>query len=269
MLQLAGSLAKLTHWSPHKVSPFPHAVGAAPSMVIGASKGMSAETSTGALSDARTLVDLAHEHDCLTIVDAVTSLGGVPLDVDEWGIDALYSGSQKCLSCAPGLAPITFNERAMKVVTGRKRKVQSWFMDLTLVTQYWGGERQRTYHHTAPVNALYGLHEALVLLQEEGLETSWRRHMSNHKRLVDGVESLGLQLSVPEPERIPHLNAVSIPVGADDAAVRSKLLNEFNLEIGAGLGPLAGKIWRIGLMGHSSRAKNVIYCVNALRELLA
>lgn len=227
-----------------------------------------AETSTGALSDAKALVRLAHDHDCLTIVDAVTSLGGVPLKVDEWGIDALYSGSQKCLSCAPGLSPITFNERAMKVVKDRKTRVQSWFMDLNLVTRYWGGEQSRTYHHTAPVNALYGLHEALVLLQEEGLETSWARHLSNHHKLVEGVRTLGLDLRVPDAERIPQLNAVSIPDGVDDGAVRSRLLNEHGLEIGAGLGPLAGQIWRIGLMGHSSRDENIVCCIDALRDVL-
>jgi len=229
-----------------------------------------AETSTGALSDAKALVDLAHAHDCLVIVDAVTSLGGVPLEVDAWDIDAVYSGSQKCLSCTPGLAPISFNERAMNVVRNRSTKVQSWFLDLNLVTAYWGdaGGGKRSYHHTAPINALYGFHEALVLLAEEGLENSWERHRNNHDRLRAGLESLGLELFVRPEQRMPQLNAVTIPEGANDAAVRKKLLDEFNLEIGAGLGPMAGKIWRIGLMGYSSNPKNVSYCLSSLAAVL-
>ena len=228
-----------------------------------------AETSTGALSDVETLVRIAHEHDCLTIVDTVTSLGGVALRVDAWGIDAAYSGSQKCLSCTPGLSPITFNERAMEVVRGRKTPVQSWFLDLNLVTAYWGGEGKRAYHHTAPINALYGLHEALVILGEEGIESAWQRHQHNHERLRSGLEALGLSYRVPESERIPHLNAVNIPDGVDDAAVRSRLLDEFGLEIGAGLGPLAGQIWRIGLMGYSSRPENIEHCTKSLEAVLS
>jgi alanine-glyoxylate transaminase/serine-glyoxylate transaminase/serine-pyruvate transaminase len=228
-----------------------------------------AETSTGALSDARVLVDLAHRYDCLAVVDAVTSLGGVELDVDGWEIDAVYSGSQKCLSCTPGLAPISFNDRAMDVVRGRKTKVQSWFLDLGLVTAYWSGGGRRSYHHTAPINALYGLHEALVMLREEGLAEAWKRHRANHEKLREGLETLGLELFVEPRWRIPQLNAVSIPDGVDDAGVRARLLDEFDLEIGAGLGPLAGKIWRIGLMGHSSRPKNIAYCIGALRQALA
>jgi len=228
-----------------------------------------AETSTGALSDAKTLIDLAHENDCLTIVDTVTSLGGTPVKVDEWDADAVYSGSQKCLSCAPGLSPITFNERAMTIVRNRSSKIPSWFMDLNLVMTYWGSHTKRAYHHTAPVNALYGLHEALLILEEEGLENAWARHLDNHHRLHAGLESIGLGFVVPEKERIPQLNAVAIPEGVDDAEVRSRLLGEFGLEIGAGLGPLAGKIWRIGLMGHSSNKRNVDYCVEILGALLA
>ena len=230
-----------------------------------------AETSTGALSDAKTLVELAHAHDCLVIVDAVTSLGGVPLEVDAWDIDAVYSGSQKCLSCTPGLAPISFNERAMNTVHNRKTKMQSWFLDLNLVTAYWGdagGGGKRSYHHTAPINALYGFHEALVLLAEEGLENSWERHRSNHDKLLVGLESLGLELFVRPEQRMPQLNAVTIPEGANDAAVRKELLDEFNLEIGAGLGPMAGKIWRIGLMGYSSNPKNISYCLSSLAAVL-
>ena len=227
-----------------------------------------AETSTGVRSDVQRLVSLAHDFDCLTIVDTVTSLGGIPIEVDGWNIDAVYSGSQKCLSCTPGLSPISFSSRAMDVVKNRKTKVQSWFLDLNLVTSYWGGGSKRAYHHTAPINALYGFHEALVLLREEGVENAWQRHRDNHLELRKGIEALGLSLLVNEEDRLPQLNAVNIPAGVDDATVRSRLLNEFGLEIGGGLGPLAGKIWRIGLMGYSSRKKNVLYCLSALREVL-
>jgi alanine-glyoxylate transaminase/serine-glyoxylate transaminase/serine-pyruvate transaminase len=226
-----------------------------------------AETSTGVASDCRALVDVARAHDCLTIVDAVTALGGLPLHVDQWGIDAVYSGSQKCLSCTPGLSPISFNDRAMAVVRDRKTTVQSWFLDLNLVAAYWGGGK-RAYHHTAPINALYGMHEALVMLAEEGLEQAWDRHRNNHEVLKKELESLGLSYRVPEPERIPHLNAINVPEGVDEAAVRTTLLNDFNLEIGAGLGPLAGQIWRIGLMGYSSRQENIDLCVRALGAAL-
>ena len=227
-----------------------------------------AETSTGALSDAQTLARVAHDRGCLTIVDAVTSLGGSPVKVDEWQLDAVYSGSQKCLSCTPGLAPISFNDRAMEVVKNRSTKVQSWFMDLNLVLGYWGSHEKRAYHHTAPINGLYGLHEALLILWEEGIENAWNRHLENHHKLRGGLDRLGLGLLVPENERIPHLNAVKIPGGVDDAEVRGRMLNEFGLEIGAGLGPLSGKIWRIGLMGYSSRTRNIVFCLNALNELL-
>jgi alanine-glyoxylate transaminase/serine-glyoxylate transaminase/serine-pyruvate transaminase len=227
-----------------------------------------AETSTGAQSDVATLVKLAHGHDCLTIVDTVTSLGGTPVKVDEWGIDAIYSGSQKCLSCTPGLSPVSFNERALDKVRNRRTKVQSWFMDLNLVMGYWGGGAKRAYHHTAPINALYALHEALLILQEEGLENAWARHRKHHLALRAGLEALGLQFIVKEADRLPQLNAVTIPAGVDDAVVRSRLLNEYNLEIGAGLGALAGKVWRIGLMGHASRAENVLLCVGALESVL-
>lgn len=226
-----------------------------------------AETSTGAQSDAKTLVDIARRHSCLTIVDAVTSLGGTPLKVDEWHIDAIYSGTQKCLSCTPGLSPVSFSERAVEKIKTRKTKVQSWFMDLNLVMGYWGSGK-RAYHHTAPINALYGLHEALVLLQEEGLENAWARHARNHHMLKAGIEAMGLRFVVKESERLPQLNSVYIPDGVDDAAVRQRLLNDYNLEIGAGLGVLAGKIWRIGLMGHTSHPDNIVYCLNALEEVL-
>jgi len=227
-----------------------------------------AETSTGAQSDAATLCKLARDADCLSIVDTVTSLGGSPLKVDEWGADAVYSGTQKCLSCVPGLSPVTFNERALEVVKNRTTPVQSWFMDLNLVMGYWGSGGQRAYHHTAPVNSLYALHESLRILQQEGLENAWDRHEKNHQALKAGLEAMGIGFVVKEGDRLPQLNAVWIPQGVDDAAVRKQLLSDFNLEIGAGLGALAGKVWRIGLMGHASSAENVIFCLSALEAVL-
>ncbi len=227
-----------------------------------------AETSTGAQSDVATLVELAHQHDCLTIVDAVTSLGGTPVKVDEWNIDAIYSGTQKCLSCTPGIAPVSFSDKALDKVRNRKTKVQSWFMDLNLVMGYWGEGAKRAYHHTAPINALYALHEALIMLKNEGLENAWERHRTNHLALRAGLEAMGLEFVVNQNDRLPQLNAVTIPAGVDDADVRNRLLNEYNLEIGAGLGALAGKVWRIGLMGHSSRRENILLCVGALESIL-
>ncbi|KAA6183429.1 alanine--glyoxylate aminotransferase family protein [Thiohalocapsa marina] len=231
-----------------------------------------AETSTGASSDTRTLAEIARRYGCLTIVDAVTALAGSPLLVDDWGIDAVYSGSQKCLSCTPGLAPVSFSERALAKVTARATPVRSWFLDLNLVLGYWGGgtpgQTKRSYHHTAPVNALYALHESLVMLAEEGIEQSWARHQAHHLALRAGLEAMGLELVVPEAERLPQLNAVSIPAGIDDATVRARLLNEYNLEIGAGLGALAGKVWRIGLMGWSCRRENIVLCIGALGSVL-
>ncbi|MFN2309419.1 MAG: alanine--glyoxylate aminotransferase family protein [Gammaproteobacteria bacterium] len=227
-----------------------------------------AETSTGAQSDAETLAALARRHDCLTIVDAVTSLGGTPLQVDAWGLDAVYSGTQKCLSCVPGLSPVTFSERALARVKARKTRVQSWFLDLTLVLGYWAGDGKRTYHHTAPVNALYGLHEALLILQEEGVENAWARHRRHHEALRAGIEAMGLRFVVEPAARLPQLNAISVPGGVDEAAVRARLLNEYSLEIGAGLGAMAGKIWRIGLMGHAASQRNVLCCLGALDAVL-
>ena len=228
-----------------------------------------AETSTGAISDAKTLTELAHQHDCLVIADTVTSLAGSPLMVSDWDLDATYSGTQKCLSCVPGLSPVSFSQRAVDVITSRKSKVQSWFLDLNLVLGYWGSGAKRAYHHTAPVNTLYGLHEALVILQEEGIENSWARHQKNHDALRSGLEAMGLSFVVPKGQRLPQLNAVSIPDGVDEAAVRSVLLNEYNLEIGAGLGAMAGKIWRIGLMGFASNQTNVLFCLGALDAVLS
>lgn len=228
-----------------------------------------AETSTGACSDARLLTSLAHDHGALSLVDSVTGLGGVELDVDGWGIDAIYSGTQKCLSCPPGLSPVSFGERAVEVITKRKTKVQSWFLDMGLVMAYWAGDGARTYHHTAPVNSMYGLHEALVLLKEEGLENSWARHAFHHKALAAGVEAMGLEFVVRKEARLPQLNSVTVPAGVKEAEVRARLLNEYNLEIGAGLGALAGKVWRIGLMGESARKTNVLLCLGALDAILS
>ncbi len=227
-----------------------------------------AETSTGAQSDAKTLCEIAHQHDCITIVDTVTSLAGSELRVDEWGIDAIYSGTQKCLSAMPGISPVSFSERAIHKLTNRKTPVPSWFLDLNLVMGYWGKGAKRAYHHTAPVNTLYGLHESLVMLMEEGLENAWQRHWDNHLYLKAGLDKLGMGLVVKEGDRLPQLNTVWIPEGVDDAAVRTRLLNEYNLEIGAGLGDLAGKVWRIGLMGQSSKKENIILCLSVLDEVL-
>jgi len=231
-----------------------------------------AETSTGALTDVRAMCEVAHRYDCLTIVDAVTSLGGSPLKVDDWGVDIVYSGTQKCLSCTPGLSPISFNDAALDIVKNRKTTVQSWFLDLNLVMGYWGASgsvgAKRAYHHTAPVNALYALHESLLLLKEEGLEHAWLRHKQHHYALKEGLEALGLDFVVPVSERLPQLNAVRIPEGVDDAAVRSLLLQDYQLEIGAGLGVMAGKVWRIGLMGYACRKENVFKCLAALDDVL-
>lgn len=228
-----------------------------------------AETATGARSDVKTLTEIAHKHDALVIVDAVTSLGGIELHVDDWGIDAIYSGSQKCLSCTPGLSPVSFGPRATEAIKARKTKIQSWFLDQTLVMGYWAqAGAKRAYHHTAPINALYALHEALVLLQDEGLENAWTRHEHNHQALKAGLEAMGLVLPVDPACRLPQLNVVAIPEGIDDGAVRTALLTEYSLEIGAGLGAGAGKVWRIGLMGHASSKKNVILCLTALDSVL-
>jgi len=227
-----------------------------------------AETSTGARSDAQALCELARGYDCLSIVDAVTSLGGIPLEVDAWGADAVYSGSQKCLSCPPGISPVTISTRAVDTIRKRNAPVQSWFLDLGLVMAYWGGEGARVYHHTAPVNALYGLHEALVMLEEEGVENSWARHAREHAALRAGVEAIGLRFFVDEDARLPQLNSIVVPEGVVEADVRRALLNEFDLEIGAGLGALAGKVWRIGLMGQSACRRNVLYFLSAMEAVL-
>ena len=225
-----------------------------------------AETSTGAVSDAAALCRLAREHGCLSVMDAVTSWAGMPLMVDQWGVDAVYSGTQKCLSCVPGLSPISFSPRAQERILSRATAVQSWFLDMQLVMGYWQAGEQRVYHHTAPINALYALHESLVMLHEEGLEQAWARHQTQHERLRDGLEAAGFEFAVAPAHRLPMLNAVRIPEGVDDLAVRQRLLQEHGLEIGAGLGPMKGKIWRIGLMGASCRADYVDLCVELLRK---
>lgn len=227
-----------------------------------------AETSTGARSDVATLCALARHYGCLSIVDAVTSLGGIPLQVDEWGVDIVYSGSQKCLSCIPGLSPVSFSESAADRIRNRRSKVQSWFLDMNLVMGYWGTGAKRAYHHTAPINPLYALHEALLMLRQEGLENAWARHALHHRALAAGLEAMGMTFLVDEPYRLPQLNAVRIPDGVNDAAVRDILLQDYNLEIGAGLGEFAGKVWRIGLMGYACRKENVLVCLSALEAVI-
>jgi alanine-glyoxylate transaminase / serine-glyoxylate transaminase / serine-pyruvate transaminase len=227
-----------------------------------------AETSTGAQSDAKTLAEIARRYDALTIMDAVTSLCGTPVMIDDWGIDAVYSATQKCLSCTPGLSPVSFSERFIEHVKARKDRIQSWFMDLNLVLNYWGATN-RTYHHTAPTNALFALHESLLLIKEEGLENCWARHRHHHSALKAGLEALGLRYLVQEGARLPQMNAVYVPDGVNEAQVRKILLDEFKLEIGAGLGPLAGKIWRFGLMGYSCKAENVMLSLSALGNVLS
>jgi alanine-glyoxylate transaminase/serine-glyoxylate transaminase/serine-pyruvate transaminase len=228
-----------------------------------------AETSTGVRSDAATLCGLARKYGALSIVDCVTSLGGITVDAAAWDADVVYSGTQKCLSAPPGLSPIALSKRAQAAISGRKEKVRNWLCDFNLLMSYWGGEGGRTYHHTAPINALYGLHEALVVLFEEGQQASIVRHARTHESLVAGLEAAGLKLLVDEAHRLPQLNAVLVPEGVDEAAVRAHVLKSWDLELGAGLGPLKGKIWRIGLMGASATPWHVRLCLTALCEALA
>ena len=228
-----------------------------------------AETSTGVRSDAAALCALARDHGALTIVDTVTSLGGIPVEVDGWGADAVYSGTQKCISAPPGLSPVTFSARAVDAVKARKKKVQSWFLDLTLVLSYWGGKDARSYHHTAPVNAIYGFNEALRMLQEEGLEQSFRRHAHYYQGLRAGLEALGFRFLVDENSRLPQLSTVFLPEGLEDAKTRRYLLDEFGIEVGGGLGQFAGKLWRIGLMGQSASRRNVLTLLTGIEAALA
>jgi alanine-glyoxylate transaminase/serine-glyoxylate transaminase/serine-pyruvate transaminase len=226
-----------------------------------------AETSTGAWQPLEEIGRLVRGADTLFVVDTVTSLGGCPVRVDDWSIDAAYSGTQKCLSCPPGLAPLTFGPRAVAALHRRRTKVQSWYLDLTMIERYWGDER--VYHHTAPVSMNYALLEALRLVEEEGLEARWARHERHHHALKAGLAAMGLGLAAQEGHQLWTLNSVEIPAGVDDAAVRKALLEEFGLEIGGGLGPLKGKVWRIGLMGESCTEANVLLALSALERVLA
>jgi alanine-glyoxylate transaminase/serine-glyoxylate transaminase/serine-pyruvate transaminase len=227
-----------------------------------------AETSTGVKNPVPEIGALLKDSETLYLVDVVTSLGGMEIQMDAWGIDALYSGTQKCLSCPPGLAPLSFSDKAVAALERRKTKVPNWYLDLTLIMQYWKGAT-RAYHHTAPINMHYGLYQALELILAEGLDAVYQRHLTHHLALVQGLESLGLSMLVVPESRLPMLNSVMVPEGVDEAAVRSALLNDFKIEIGAGLGPLAGKIWRIGLMGHTARGENVERLLAALKQLLS
>ena len=226
-----------------------------------------AETSTGAWQPIEEISKLVHEAGALLIVDAVTSLGGVPVEVDAWGIDAIYSGTQKCLSCPPGLSPVSFNAKTVEMILARKSKVQSWYLDVSMLANYWG--QNRVYHHTGPINMSYALHEALRIVLEEGLESCFARHAKNHRALKAGLAALGIEYATQAGHQLPQLNAVTIPTGIDDSLVRSGLLNRFGIEIGAGLGAFKGKVWRIGLMGYGSRPQNVLYFLSALEQLLA
>jgi len=225
-----------------------------------------AETSTGVCQPLAGLEAIARESGALFLVDMVTSLGGMDVALDRMGIDAAYSGTQKCISCPPGLSPISFGPAAMKALQDRKTPVASWYLDMSMVSSYWGADRK--YHHTAPINMIYALREALRIIAEEGLEARFARHLLNHRALVAGVEAMGLSMLVAEGERLPMLNAIRIPEGADDLKVRRALLNDVGMEIGGGLGTLAGKVWRVGLMGHASRRRNVVLFLSALETIL-
>lgn len=225
-----------------------------------------AETSTGVSQPLDDLAAIARACGALFVVDAVTSLGGMEVALDRMGINVAYSATQKCISCPPGLSPVSFDSAAMEVVKRRKTPVMSWYLDMSMVANYWGSERK--YHHTAPINMIYGLREALRIIAEEGLEARIARHRRNHLALVAGVEAMGLSMFVPASERLPTLNAITVPQGADDLQFRRALLKEFGIEIGGGLGPLAGKIWRVGLLGHSSNRRNVLLFLHGLEVVL-
>jgi len=225
-----------------------------------------AETSTGVLQPLDDIAEMVRESGALLMVDTVTSLGGAPVRVDELGIDACYSGTQKCLGCPPGLSPVTFSERAVEVIRKRKTKVQSWYLDLSMIEKYWSSER--IYHHTAPISMNYALHEALRIVLEEGLEKAWQRHRQVHETFVREMRKLELEPAVAESIRAPMINAVKVPEGVDDPKVRQRLYDDFDIEIGAGLGPLKGKIWRVGLMGHGARVENIEILSKALKQLL-
>jgi alanine-glyoxylate transaminase / serine-glyoxylate transaminase / serine-pyruvate transaminase len=225
-----------------------------------------AETSTGALQPVPEISGICHRYGALFLLDTVTSLGGMPVEIDAWGVDACYSGTQKCLSCPPGLSPLTYNERARDKLRNRKAKVQSWYLDLTMIEKYWGAER--TYHHTAPISMNYALYEALRLVHEEGLQPRFARHKLNQLALIAGLQAMGIKMLVAEAYRLPSLSTPLVPEGVDEGKVRAHLLNQFNIEIASGLGPLKGKVWRIGLMGHSSQRENVLVLLAALESAL-
>ena len=227
-----------------------------------------AETSTGVRNPVAEIGRVVSPTGALYLVDTVTSLGGMDVRMDAWGCDALYSGTQKCLSCPPGLSPVSFSKRAVEKLRARSTKVPNWYLDLTLLTGYWDGAT-RVYHHTAPVNMLYALYQALRSIVSEGLEAVFTRHREAHQRLVRGLNDLGLEMLVAPEWRLPMLNTVRVPSGIDESRVRSTLLAEHDVEIGAGLGPLAGQVWRIGLMGHTARAQNVDRALKVLREVLS
>ncbi|GAB4332550.1 MAG: alanine--glyoxylate aminotransferase family protein [Candidatus Abyssubacteria bacterium] len=264
--RLGGELVRVeAEWGkPIEPEAVERALKAGPAKVVAI---VHAETSTGVRQPLEDISQLARAHGALFLVDTVTSLGGCEVEVDTWGIDACYSGTQKCLSCPPGLSPVTFSERAVQALHSRKSKVSSWYLDLTMLEKYWGDER--FYHHTAPISMNYALREALRIILEEGLEARFERHRLNHCALAAGLAPLGVEFLVDEPHRLPMLNAVKIPDGVDDLAVRKHLLGKFGIELGGGLGPLKGKIWRIGLMGHSSTMQNVILFLTALESALA
>ena len=226
-----------------------------------------AETSTGASQPIQEISELVHEAGAMLLVDAVTSLGGMPVETDAWQVDAIYSGSQKCLSCPPGLAPVSFSSRAVEAALNRREKVQSWYLDISMLASYWGDER--VYHHTAPINMTYALYEAVRLVLDEGLENCFQRHALNHRALKNGLAAIGMEYAAQEGHQLPMLNAVHIPDGVDDASVRKNLLQRFGIEIGAGLGAFKGKVWRIGLMGYASRSANVLLLLAALEQLLS
>lgn len=226
-----------------------------------------AETSTGVLQPLEEISKMVHSAGALFLVDAVTSLGGTPVKVDKWGIDAIYSGSQKCISAPPGLSPVSFSPKALEVMDSRKTKVQSWYLDMSMIRNYWAGAK-RAYHHTGPISMIYSFHEALRIVLEEGLEKRFERHLRNHQILRDGLETMGFEFLVSPQYRLPMLNAIKIPAGFDDAVVRGRLLNEYNIEIGAGLGEFAGKVWRIGLMGESSSLNHINMILSALKQIM-
>jgi alanine-glyoxylate transaminase/serine-glyoxylate transaminase/serine-pyruvate transaminase len=225
-----------------------------------------AETSTGAWQQVEEIAAAVRDAGAMLILDTVTALGGIPVEIDQWQIDAVYSGTQKCLSCPPGLAPVSFSDRAVEKILKRREKVRSWYLDMSLIANYWGSDR--VYHHTAPINMTYALHEALRILLEEGLEVSWQRHRTNHLALKAGLAAIGIDYATQAGHELPQLNAVRIPDPVDDVAVRKALLERFGIEIGAGLGPFKGKVWRIGLMGYSSRQANVFALLASLEQLL-